>query len=156
MPTTFLPRYDIQCPVEGIYTFRTETGTDYTLQFIEYTYFDGLPVYIFNIDRLQQHVRPSDSQKIENTIGYVLSEFFSRIDDAIFATCDVDDGNQRGRKRLFDRWLRHMNDGSILTLTTRQDTGDGIFTDATLYYHKDNMFRMELERLFYEMVDEAD
>lgn len=156
MPTTFSPRYDVEKPVEGIYTFTTEIGTIYTLQFIEYTYFGGLPVYIFNIDRLQSDVLPSDSRYIENTVGYVLHQFFQSVDNAIFATCDVDDGNQCGRKRLFDRWLRHMNDGSILTLTTRQDTGDGIMTDATLYYHRDNMFRLELERLFQEMINESE
>ena len=154
MQTTFLPRYEVEEQGEGIYAFRTETGFIYSLQFIEYTYFDGLPVYIFNIDRNQRTHQPADSTKIENTVGYVLSEFFHRIDDAIFATCEVDDGMQRGRKRLFDRWLRHMNDGTILTLTTRQDTGDGIMTDATLYYHRDNMYRLELERLFREMIIE--
>lgn len=156
MQTTFSPRYEVEEQGEGIYAFRTEAGSIYSLQFIEYAFFDGLPVYIFNIDRNQRTSHPADSTKIENTVGYVLHQFFQRIDDAIFATCDVDDGMQRSRKRLFDRWLRHMNDGSILTLTTRQDTGDGIMTDATLYYHRDNMFRLELERLFRDMVDEAE
>lgn len=156
MQYKFQPRYDVTCLSDGLsYRFLTEGGSEYELQFIPFDFFEGMPpgmLYVFNIDRLVRGDRPDDAERIRNSVAYAIWLFFRQVDNAILTTCEVDDGMQLGRKRLFDRWFRQMNDGSILALSARQSTGLGT-TDATLYYHRDNVFRSDLEREFNRYID---
>ncbi len=156
MQFKFQPRYDVVCQSDGLtYLFRTDNGSTYKLEFIPFDIFAGVPsdsVYAFNIDRLVRSRQPDDTVRIRNTVAYVISIFFRQIDNAIITSCEVDDGMQRGRKRLFDRWFNQMNDGSIMTMTAQQKTGLGL-TDATLYYHCNNIYRRSLEQEFREYVE---
>lgn len=156
MQCRFQPRYDVICQSDGLtYTFQTDNGSTYKLEFVHFDVFAEVPtdsVYAFNIDRIVRSRQPDDSIRIRNTVAYVISIFFRQIDNAIITSCEVDDGMQRGRKRLFDRWFNQMNDGNILTLSAQQQTGLGL-TDATLYYHRENIFRPVLEREFREYID---
>lgn len=154
MQSKFLPRYDVVQEDELNYVFTTDSESLYRLSFIPFCLFEGVPdgtLFVFNIDRDFRGRKADDGNKIRNTVAYVLNLFFSQIENAILTTCEVDDGMQLSRKRLFDRWYRQMNDGRILTMTARQQTGYGV-TDATLYYHRDNMFRKILEQQFSEYI----
>lgn len=156
MQSKYQPRYDVECDPSGRnYTFHTEGGSTYILVFIPMTIFEDIPedtLFVFNILRPVRGTSPDDARRISNTIAYVLERFFQTIENAILTTCDVDDGKQRSRKRLFDRWLHHHNDGRILTVTAKQNTGIGV-TDATMYYRADNPFRFILEQRFREYID---
>lgn len=156
MQSRFLPKYDVQSDQLGrSYTFHTEGGSTYILVFIPMSIFEDIPedtLFVFNILRPVRGEAPDDAMRISNTIAFVLEQFFQTIENAILTTCDVDDGKQRSRKRLFDRWLRNHNDGRILTVTAKQNTGIGV-TDATMYYRVDNPFRFILEQRFREYID---
>lgn len=156
MPSSIQSMYDVTCLDGGqTYVVQTEGGSHYRLHFIPYDVFPDIPsgcVYVFNIERVVRSSRPDDPQRIRNTVAHVVSKFFADHSNVMLTSCEVDDGMQRGRKRLFDRWFNQMNDGTILTMTARQQTGLGP-TDATLYYHRDNIYRFMLEQQFREYID---
>lgn len=109
-----------------------------------------IPVYAFNIERaVKGRETTEDKYMIRNTVAYVLEMFFRDIDNAILSTCDVDDGKQMGRKRLFDSWYKQLAPDEIQMIDAKVDSGVGM-TWATMYYHRDNMFRSLIESAFRE------
>lgn len=132
------------------FIFTTEGGSQYELSFVASSEMGEIPIYVFNIGR---SVRGKENDTchnyIRNTVAYVLQLFFQDIDNAILSTCEVDDGMQNARKRLFDRWFNELAPKEILILDATIDTGMET-TWATLYYHQDNMFRSILECNFRE------
>ena len=136
---------------ELCFSFATDGGSKYELVFVFLPSEQSIPLYTFNIERLVdgKHLL-ADSIKIRNTIAFALQSFFENIDNAILSTCEVDDGKQFARKKLFDRWFNQLNDGNVLMMETQVDSGIGM-TWATMYYHKDNMFRSLLETMFHEL-----
>jgi len=146
-------RYEIVEHSDMRYTFETSGGTKYELHFVLIPHPNNLPVYAFNIEREEvegSHSNGND-HKVRNTVAFVFARFFESIDNAILSVFDVEDGRPECRKRLFNSWFNQLNDGSILSLQAKVDSGLGL-TWATMYYHRNNMFRTILERSFNELI----
>jgi len=143
--------FDIETIGELYYRFTTDGGSVYEVVFFHQPNDTGVPLYVFNIDRVVRSTHSDhDANAVRDTVAEIVKAFFEDVDNAIITTCDNVDGKQNGRKRLFDRWYNSLNDGSIQMLSTHVVETE-YDTWASMYYHKDNMFKTILERLFSDM-----
>ena len=115
-PSYLLNHYDVEETEYG-YSFITDSGITYFLTFIAYpavSDFLATNIYMFNIDRGNGVCNGQDDVRIRETVVYVLEQFFKHHEDALITICDVNDGKQCARKRLFDRWFEKYNNGNII------------------------------------------
>lgn len=149
-PTRPMRHYEVTEIAPLHYTFTTEGGSQYELSFVSSSELGDIPIYAFNIGRsVKGQETESNKELVRNTVAHVLHLFFLEVDNAILSTCEVDDGMQNARKRLFDRWFKELAPEEILVMDGIIDAGIAK-TWATMYYHRDNMFRSILESNFRE------
>ena len=91
------------------YTFITDTGTVFKVAFSKVD-FDDLPIYIPTLIREQCAVKPNDS-RVRNTIVAIMRQFVESNDSALYFVCDMSDGRQQNRFRLFSRWFNELGEG---------------------------------------------
>jgi hypothetical protein len=72
--------------------------------------FDDLPIYIPTLIREQCAVKPNDS-RVRNTIVAIMRQFVESNDSALYFVCDMSDGRQQNRFRLFSRWFNELGEG---------------------------------------------
>ena len=147
-------RYDVIENVQG-YQFSTITGVDYFLTFFSYpTVSDFLStnVYMFNIERSTLVSGGQDDVKVRNTILYVLDLFFQEHEDALITICDVVDGKQFARKRLFDSWFRKFNDNRLMKLESECRIDD-VPTFVSLLFSQGHYDQENLRKAFQELVE---
>lgn len=131
-------RYEITDTEQG-YQFITETGVIYFINFITYPPVSELfpvRIYMFNIDRFVPEnllYKGSVGNKVRNTVIHILEVFFYSSEEALITICDIDDGRQKIRKRLFDTWFNLFNKGRLYRLDT-ECLVDGCITYASLYF----------------------
>ncbi len=106
-------------------------------------------MYAFNIDRRCERESNGDDNLIRNTVVYVLQLFFEEEQNAILSTCDADEISSAARYRLFKRWFRQMDDGTIAIRDEKISTGS-VETWAMMFYRKDSM----LAALYNEYMDD--
>lgn len=146
--------YDITETEYG-YKFTTILGVDYFLTFISYpsvSDFLATNIYMFNIERNDRNESGQDDEKVRNTILYVLDTFFSRHEDALITICDIVDGKQFARKRLFDSWFNKYNDNRLMKLEADCEI-DGIPTFASLLYSANHYNKENLKQEFKHLVE---
>lgn len=143
-----LHHYDVSIIDETTYLFHTDRGAEYVLSFV---YIGGgdIPMYAFNIDRRCERESNGDDNLIRNTVVYVLQLFFEEEQNAILSTCDADEISSAARYRLFKRWFRQMDDGTIAIRDEKISTGS-VETWAMMFYRKDSM----LAALYNEYMDD--
>lgn len=140
------------------YQFRTIAGVDYFLTFLSYpTVSDLLSVniYMFNIERASMHDTQNvgqDDVKVRNTILYVLDMFFKEHEDALITICDVNDGKQFARRRLFDSWFRKFNNNRLRKIESECMVGETI-TSVSLMFSVNIECQEELQSAFLELVN---
>jgi len=136
------------------YQFITSEGVAYFLTFFSYpTVSDFLEtrIYMFNIERSHHPVKGQDDVRVRNTILYVMDLFFQFHEDALITICDVMDGKQYVRKRLFDSWFNQFNFGRLKKVDA-ECMVDEIKTSVSLYYSSSHSFSDKLEREFQQLV----
>lgn len=146
--------YDIKETEYG-YRFTTVAGVDYFLTFISYptvSDFLSTSVYMFNIERNERNDTGQNDEKVKNTILYVLEVFFNRHEDALITICDVVDGKQYARKRLFDYWFDRYNNDRLVKLEA-DCIIDGITTFASLMYSARHYNSKNLQQEFERLVE---
>jgi hypothetical protein len=149
-------RFDIVFE-ENSYTFTTETGISYHVAFIDYSIILDVdfPVYMLSIER---DVLPTKGMskfdcRTQNTILYILNEFFSHNQNAIISIYDSMDGRQESRRRLFNRWYNEYNSIGLVKIERDVKTGDYL-TTATLLYSSSNKKEKNLIACFDKIVNE--
>ena len=150
-------RYEVQENENG-YQFTTMAGVNYFLTFFSYpTVSDFLStnVYMFNIDRASFPYAPNSGQddiKVRNTILYVLELFFQEHEDALITICDVVDGKQFARKRLFDSWFQKFNNNRLIKLESECQIDD-VPTFVSLLFSARHYDQEGLRKSFQELVE---
>lgn len=149
IPYNSLSRYKIRDTDRG-YCFDTESGNTYFVTFIKYpTLTDFLPteVYMMNIDRRDNtNHRNGCHNLVRNTILFIIGEFFYKHNDALITICDVVDGRQACRRRLFSKWFRKFGADTLEKI-------DSICTIEDTTTYTSIMFRKEVlnkEKLKHE------
>lgn len=139
------------------YQFTTIAGVDYFLTFISYptvSNFLSTKIYMFNIDRVYNKNSVDlgqDDVKVKNTILYVLDVFFREHKDALITICDVVDGKQFARKRLFDSWFQRNNHNRLRKLDA-DCMIDNIPTFVSLLFSVEHYDQGSLEQEFQQLV----
>ena len=156
MTISFLQNhYDLH-EVEYGYEFVTEKGVVYSVTFLSYpSVSDYLLVntYMFNIERvtMSDEREGQNDVRVRNTVLYVLHRFFQLNHDAIITICDMSDGKQKARKRLFDSWFNQFNNGSLVKIDAECEIGE-MTTFASLLYSSENPSAADLKRNFDELI----
>ena len=146
--------YDV-IEIENGYQFTTITGVDYFLTFFFYpTVSDFLStnVYMFNIERSMFVNVGQDDVKVRNTVLYVLDLFFQEHEDALITICDVMDGKQFARKRLFDSWFQKFNNNRLTKLESECRIDD-VSTFVSLLFSQGHYNQENLRKAFQELVE---
>ena len=113
-----LNHYNIEETDNG-YKFVTNSGISYFLTFISYPVVSEIlstNIYMFNIERENCATNGPYDEQVRDTVIYVLFRFFEKHEDALITICDIMDGKQNARKRLFDNWFRRYNGGQLLKI----------------------------------------
>ena len=102
--------YSFQKADDSTYYFKTDYGLKYR------AYFVRVPstlcnLYSFSFDK--ENPDSAYDPRVKNTIVSVLRSFFDADNYVLGYTCDVTDGRELARKRLFDYWFALFNDGSV-------------------------------------------
>ncbi len=138
-PYNSLSRYRIRDTDRG-YCFDTESGNTYFVTFIKYpTLTEFLPteVYMMNIDRRDNTNHRNGSRNlVRNTILFIIGEFFVKHNDALITICDISDGKQECRRRLFNRWFHEFGEDSIVKIDSTCTIEDTT-TYASIMFRKD-------------------
>lgn len=140
------------------YQFTTETNINYFVTFIDYpsvSDFFPLKLYMFNIERYVPEdisFRGNNGHKVRNTIISILERFFLINEDALITICDIDDGRQKVRKRLFDSWFDCFNRGRLCKLDAECAIEENV-TFASLYFNSGNHNIDILEEEFKKLAE---
>ena len=149
--------YDL-IEVDNGYQFTTSDNVDYFLTFISYPVlaeYLSTKVYMFNIDRVYRNLsaikKGQDDIKVRNTVLYVWDLFFQQHEDALITICDIVDGKQYARKRLFDSWFHKFNNNRLCKLET-DCLIDEKSTFVSLFYSNNHFEKEQLRRAFEELM----
>lgn len=149
-----LIRYEVR-EVDAGYEFETDSGDLNLLSFIEYPVLccDGLPcsVFMFNIERIVRgKLKNQHGNKLKNTIVYVLSEFFGNHANSLVTVCDITDGKQIARNRLFNRWYEEFGRDFLVKIESSFQI-EGTTTFASLFFPKNHPLKNLLETEFQKL-----
>lgn len=136
---------------ENGYCFKTDYGNTYFITFIKYptiSEYLSVDVYMMNIDRADDsnHRNGSDN-KVRNTILFIIWNFFTLHNDALITICDILDGRQACRRRLFNKWFNEFS-GNELSKLDATCLIDETETYASMIFRNDINNRTELEYEF--------
>lgn len=146
-------RYEVD-EIELGYQFTTCSGVTYFLTFFSYpsvSEFLETRIYMFNIERSHHPEEGQDDVRVRNSVLYVLDLFFQMHEDALISICDVADGKQQARKRLFDIWFKQFNSGRLKKIDA-DCMVDETWTSVSLYYSSSHSSQRKLENEFMELV----
>lgn len=139
------------------YVFTTDSGNTYIVSFIDCSPLISeavnSKVYSFVVERVNQgnHVNGSDN-KVRNTILIILREFFKINTNALISVCEMNDGKQKARYRLFSSWEKKFLPSDIKKAHAAFCI-DGVRTYAILYYHENNIDADILAQGFKVLID---
>ena len=110
--------YDFRKTDDATYYFETDNGLKYRSYFIEIpsTFYT---LYSFSFDKEEGSV--AYDKRVKDTIVTILADFFDADNYILGYTCDVTDGREMARKRLFDSWFKQENDGSLRKIDFQAD-----------------------------------
>ena len=150
-----LSRYEISEEEHG-YCFKTDSGNSYFVTFIKYPVISeylSVDVFMLNIDRADENNHQNgDKNLVRNTIIYVIYKFFSLHNDALITICDITDGRQACRRRLFNRWFKEFTNGELSKLEATLYV-EGTETYASMIFRSDIDNRKSLEKEFSLLSD---
>lgn len=150
IPYNFPNRFEVRETDEG-YTFETESGNTYFITFLKYptiTDFLHTEVYMMNIDRKDEMNHDNGGQnRVRNTILSIVGMFFDSHNDALITVCDIIDGRQDCRRRLFSRWFHDFGE-TYLEKLDAECMIDDIRTYASIMFRKDVPNKSELMNEF--------
>ncbi len=119
MDSRLLHPYDFLKEGDSTYYFNTDNGLKYKAYFVEFSA-SFYKLFSFSFDKEEGGGAPFDP-RVKDTIISVLRDFFDTENYVLGYTCDVTDGKEMARKRLFDRWFEQENDGSLRKIDFQTD-----------------------------------
>lgn len=97
----------------GAYTFQTENGVSYTVDFEDASYYiEGLsPLYQFSFypkDFVGSKQKSKMDVRVRDTILTLLNEFFDDSSRSLLFICESLDSRGKARFKLFDNWFKQF------------------------------------------------
>lgn len=129
--------YFVSPSTQGTVTFTTRYGVNYEVGFtLDYSLgIEG--VYQFYISNINQVTAPRD-EKVRETVIAVIEEFFRANEYAMLYVCDVSDGRQGVRNRMFHHWFEMYNHNGQYQLLSAEASFEGETYYASLLIHRQN------------------
>ncbi len=117
---------------------------------LQETYPKLVNTYSFSIEREGNGVHPMDA-RIAVTIVTILKRFFENNENAMIMICDTLDGKEAKRRKLFDRWFKLYNNGTLEKFDAAASTTEyEIF--ISIYFTKSNPNRKQLIEAFRDLL----
>lgn len=102
--------YNIIRGEDSTYYFETDKGLKYSAYFIE---FPATIHKLYSFSFEKKEGEGSHDIRVKDTIMCILQDFFKNENYILGYTCDVSDGRELARKKLFNRWFEEANNGSL-------------------------------------------
>lgn len=120
--------YKVSLKDNGSLSFCTQYGSVYEVGFVEdYTFMDENAYQFFIIEVEGNHSAKDDL--IRKTIWIIIETFFSENNPVVLYICDMSDGKQAVRNRLFSMWYhKYENKNNFTYLSTN------VNIEETAYY----------------------
>ena len=114
----FLSPYQVWKDERG-YSFKTDYGIFYTVEFDPED--SGLEVvaYWFNLTNNSRKSSPNDT-KIRDTVFCIIEDFFRENPEILLYMCESGDGQQAMRARLFLRWFNQYKQNRGFVIKTAE------------------------------------
>lgn len=123
-----LSPYEVRLKANGSLSFETQYGAVYEVGFVEdYTFMDE-NAYQFFILELQGNHSVKDSL-VRDTIWAIIETFFLENNPVILYICDMSDGKQAIRNRLFSMWYYEYEQRKNFTFLSTK-----VEVESTNYY----------------------
>ena len=101
------------------YSFKTDFGIFYTVEFDPEISDLDIVAYWFNLTNNSHKSSPND-MKIRDTVVCIIEEFFHNNPDILLYICDTADNQQEMRARLFLRWFNQYADTQQFVIKTAE------------------------------------
>lgn len=110
--------------INGDFDFSTDTGTRYSVSFLEDVPLGGCDTYQFGFRKREDSHSGYDS-KVKDTLIAIIEQFFAENDNVLLYICDTSDGREAKRNRLFVRWFEEFATPERFTMKTANATVEG-------------------------------
>ena len=107
------------------YTFKTDSGIVYSVDFKEEETFSPIPAYWFDLMNRSQKASPNDP-KVRETVIRIIVEFFRANPDIMLYMCDSANDQQAQRNRLFLRWFTGTEQSKQFFIKTEKVIDEGM------------------------------
>ena len=152
MDLDLLRPFDFKKVDELYYTFISRDGITYNVFFspLQEIYPKLINTYSFSIEREDKNAHPIDA-RIAVTVATILKRFFENNENAMIMICDTLDGKEAKRRKLFDRWYKRFNDGSLEKYDASASTAEyELF--ISIYFTRTNPNRRQLIEAFRDLL----
>lgn len=133
------------------YLFKTEHDILYSIIFDQETIILNGQAYWFNLYNRSWKNSPND-HKIQETINYIIEDFFNNNPNVLLYMCDTADEKQEIRSRLFLRWYNNYKHKERFIFKAVEFEDEGIKNYISLIVAKANNNIEEILSIFnYEV-----
>jgi hypothetical protein len=143
--------YNVAQKEDGTYFFQTINGISYIAYFIDISFDSDIPLYSFSFE--PENGKGVYDERIATTILHILHKFFESHLNSMLFVCDVSDGKEKGRLRLFNRWYEEFHGYDILLKMDYQATLPDYNLLASLLIHKENILKDLVIKQFQEFIE---
>ena len=108
----------------GDFDFTTDTGTKYSVSFLEDVPLGGCDTYQFGF-RKREDTHSGYDSNVKDTLIAIIEQFFIENENVLLYICDTSDGREAKRNRLFVRWFEEFATPERFTMETANATIEG-------------------------------
>ena len=108
----------------GDFDFTTDTGTRYSVSFLEDVPLGGCDTYQFGF-RKRENTHGGYDSNVKDTLIAIIEQFFIENKNVLLYICDTSDGREAKRNRLFVRWFEEFATPEHFTMETANATIEG-------------------------------
>ncbi len=142
------------------YNFITKNGIFYKVSFIVDETFSTLSereipnVYQIVLDKISSETEPLDS-KVFRTVECIIVKFFEKVENSILYVCSEDEGKEKQRLRVFNRWYNKSKHKESIKKVDKviviDDENSPIFT--SFMYHINNPNYKDILKIYTSLED---
>jgi hypothetical protein len=135
---------------ENIYHFTTISGVSYIAYFIEIDSAEINNLYSFSFETDSNNT-PFDP-RTSVTVIKILQDFFENHQNSMLFVCDVSDGKQQARLRLFDQWYKQHGQHQLVKIDHQEKLPDYQLL-ASLLFSKNHPEKDKILAHFHGFID---
>lgn len=108
----------------GDFDFTTDSGTRYSVSFLEDVPLGGCDTYQFGF-RKREDTHSGYDVHVKDTLIAIIEQFFAENSNVLLYICDTSDGREAKRNRLFVRWFEEFATPDRFIMETANATVEG-------------------------------